>query len=823
MIKSNKNFVVILQKTLITIALISGLTLTVMGLSDFGWPWPLPWDGKDALLRYLIFLVVTAIFLICVSKWLGQNISLALGIAVLILAICASALWPMLVVLWFFTASTIVGFWLLKKINIETENRLDCFLIGAGIYGTVAGLFAHLPVNYPGLYGLALAVPLIFGRDLLKHWLKEVTQWSKQTKQRVNISEYCLNIAISVVALIHIVVAFMPELGHDALAIHLFIPAHLLARHQWGFDVGTYVWATMPALGDWIFSIAYMLGGETAARLINVTFIFVLAWLVRNLVLWAGGSLFGARCAILIFLSSPLTFTESNSLLIESIWASFAVAATLAVFKACLNNENNHNQLTITCVLLGFALAAKAVTFTLLPVLLATLIWQYKTCIKVSAVKPLILGLIAFLLLGCIPYFTAWWLTGNPVFPFFNETFHSPFWPSTNFEDSRWSKGLTWDFIYTATFQTGKYLEATPGGAGFQWLLVFLPAIGVLVATLHRRGIVLVIFAVLSITLCFHSTAYLRYIFPAYIVLIAAIGVGMTMISKISMMQTKVLYGFGIMAVILNIIFLSAGDFVYRDFPIKSICSEINKKEYIAQRLPIRNAVQLVNVLNVHNTPVVVFGSPQTAGLTADSLNTNWHGHLWLDAFMAVKTTQDVVDIFVKNHIDFIIADIPESKMLVQRALLDKVTIKIAQFDSISILKINHDFLFKKELLQNPTFNTIDGWVLNGGAHFEANRNSIIVSEVAPATQSVEINPGRLYKNKVVARCYKENIQGRVQVNWHDSSGRMIRPDIRVFTCTSDWQETTMEVTAPINAASALIYASGHTSVPLEFKSVSFK
>lgn len=809
--------------SLITGALTLGLTLTVIGLSDFGWPWPLPWSDKDAILRYLGFLVVSAIFLIALSKWLGENNNLAFGIGVLVLALVAGSVWPLLVVLWFFTASTILGSWLLKKGNVEAENWLNCFLVGAGIYGTVAGLFAHLPVNYPGTYGLALAIPILFGRDLLKHWFKEVTQWTKQTKQTHNIREYCLNIVISVVALIHIVVAFMPEVGHDSLAAHLFIPAHLLARHQWGFDVGNYVWATVPALGDWVFSIAYMLGGETAARLINVSFIFVLAWLVRTLVLWAGGSLVGARWAILIFLSSPLTFTVSNSLFIESIWASFAVAGTMAVLKVCTNKESNQDQLIIAGVFLGLAVAAKAITFTMLPVLLVILIWQYKAWFKVGAVKSLILGLIAFLLLGCIPYFTAWWLTGNPVFPFFNETFHSPLWPSTNFEDSRWSKGLTWDFIYKATFQTGKYMETTPGGAGFQWLLVFLPALGVLVATMHRRGMVLVIFALFSIMLCFHSTAYLRYIFPAYVVLIAAIGVGMTMISKISTIQTKILYSFGVMAVILNIIFLSAGPFVYRDFPINSIFSDTNKEVYLTQRLPIRNAVKLVNALNTDQTTVAVFGTPQIAGLTANALLDNWYNYKWRDAFMAVKTSQDVIDLFMKNHVDFIITDTPEPQTLVQRAMLDKVTIKIAQFGSISILKLNHDFLFNKELLQNPTFKTIDGWLLNGIAHFEANTNTLVVSMVAPATQSIKINPGRSYKNFVVARCFKDNTQGRVQVIWQDVKGRFIRPDIKVFTCTTDWQEISMEVIAPLDAASVYVYATGHTAKSIEFKSVSFR
>ena len=155
----------------------------------------------------------------------------------------------------------------------------------------------------------------------------------------------------------------MPEVGHDALAMHLFVPAHLSLRHEWSFDVTKYVWAVMPMMGDWLFSIAYMLGGETAARLINVSFIFILCRLVRDLVLWAGGNAVGARWSVLLFLATPLTFTESSSLYIESVWASFVVAGSLSIFKLLPSAEDNKKiQLPIAGLLLGGALAAKAVT-----------------------------------------------------------------------------------------------------------------------------------------------------------------------------------------------------------------------------------------------------------------------------------------------------------------------------------------------------------------------------------------------------------------------------------------------------------------------------
>lgn len=811
-----------LPKVALGLALTAACVLTAMGLSGFAWPWPIPWADAAALLRFLGFLLCAAIAVGLLARKLRGNTFWAAAAAAVVLALGAGAAWPLLVTLGFALASALTGHWLLQKLKAQGESWITFLLIGAGFYGTLVGLLAHLPVNYPGTYGLALVVPVLLGRKRLRQWFNELGQLAAESGRKAGSGQW-IDLAISALALVYFLVALMPELGHDALTMHLFLPAHLSQRHQWGFDVTTYVWAQMPLLGDWIFSMAYMLGGETAARLTNVGFIFALAWLVRNLVLWAGGSLTGARWAVLIFLSSPLTFAEGNSLFIEAVWASFAVAGTLAILKAATTQDGPGQPLIVAGALLGYALAAKAVTLTFLPVLLPALIWQYKTWLKVAVLKNLLIGLGLFLLLACIPYVTAWWMTGNPIFPFFNQIFHSPLWPSTNFEDPRWSKGLSWDFIYRVTFQTGQYLEATPGAAGFQWLLVFLPVLAVLLATWHRRGLVLVAVSILSILLCFQSMAYLRYIFPAYAVLAAVIGVGLSVLSTVAGLAAKLVYGGAGAAVLLNLLFFSAGLFVYRDFPIRAIFSDAHRQAYLLHRLPIRNAVELVNALNLQGTPVAVFDAPQVAGLAANALMANWHNYTWLNAFLAVKTRQDVVDLLLRNRVDFVIADTPAQEQKTQRALLDQVTTRVAQFGSIGVLRFKDDFRFNKELLSNPNFSSAQGWVLGKEAVFNAASSTVLASVSSPATQGIQVNSGQRYKNTVLARCYKDATQGRVQVNWHDAKGQFISTDIELFACTQDWQEVSMQVIAPDKAARAEVYASGHTATPLEFKSVSFK
>jgi hypothetical protein len=87
----------------------------------------------------------------------------------------------------------------------------------------------------------------------------------------------------------------------------------------------------------------------------------------------------------------------------------------------------------------------------------------------------------------------------------------------------------------------------------------------------------------------------------------------------------------------------------------------------------------------------------------------------------------------------------------------------------------------------------------------------------------VKVTGGHNYLNTVVQRCSNEHTIGRIQVNWLDISGSFINTDIVTYDCSMDWAERTMEVVSPENAITAVVYATGHTSVPLEFKHISFR
>ena len=811
-----------LTAIVVGLMLLVGVMLTAWGLAHLSKP-VLPWWG-GGLYRYVIFLIICTFLVISGSIWSKRD-ALFIGVAIAVgLALLTGGLWPVLVTLWFAAASTILGrsiLSLLRLSAVEDNWTVNC-LVGAGIYGTATGLLAHFPVNYPGVYGVALALPLLFGWRVVAERTKLLFDPSAQLKP-AKFSISGINVAIAVIALVYFVVALMPEVGHDALAMHLFIPAHLLLRHQWGFDAGTYVWADMPMLGDWIFSVGYMLAGETAVRLINVGFIFILGWLVRDMVLWAGGNVLCAGWAALIFLSTPLTFTESSSLFIESIWASFVVSGTLAVLSSCSTSGKPKLELPVSGLLLGCALAAKAVTITILPVLLLLLVLRYRSWFRVLSISNLIIGLSFFLAIGLVPYVTAWWLTGNPVFPFFNGVFHSPYYPATNFDSaSIFGKGVSWDILYRATFESGKYLEANAGASGFQWLLLLIPSVFVLLALRQRKGIALIIVGILTVVLVFQSVSYFRYAFPAWAILAAAIGVAFGVFTKENTFIKRCWFAVAVITVLLNLLFLNAGA-QYGDFTIKSIGDANSREHYLLGRLPIRNAVELVNRLNVGRTPVAVFAHPMVAGLSADALYSNWYNHAFSGEITSAQTEQNVADILLKRGVNYIILDSNWSAGAEKKELIEKVTEKIAEYGSLSVRKIKIDYQFKTELLINPFFTTVNGWTFAGDMKYDAVTGVVLVSAISSATQMVGIFSGRRYLNTVVARCEKEPASGRIQINWLDAKGKYVSTDIKTFECSKNWTEHTMEVTAPPNAVNAVVYVVGQSSVPLAFKSNSLR
>jgi hypothetical protein len=632
-----------------------------------------------------------------------------------------------------------------------------------------------------------------------------------------------LDVAIVVVALVHFVVALMPEVMFDALILHLHVPAQLAFNHQWGFDPSLYAMALIPMLGDWIFSIGYMLAGESGARLINLGFSFLLAWQAREIVLWAGGKENGAKWAVLIFLSTPLTYTETSSLFVEGVWAAFIVAGVMAVARLVSGlQENESAEIKVSGLMLGFAATAKALTLAVLPVFLLLLIFRWRCWISKHLTSSIIVGLLVFIVIGSIPYLTAWFIAGNPVHPFFNEIFKSSYYPAINFDNTLFKSGVSWDLLYRVTFDSGRYAEASNGASGFQWLLLLPAALVIMLLQWNRRGLLLLAFSVLSIILIFHSQSYLRYIYPVFLILIAVIGVALSCVCEQGGVIKKIFLLLAIFTLALNLLFLPSATWSYRNLPLNILLSDSARNQYLENRFPIRRAVEFVNYINPEHAPVAFFSQPFGAGLNADALYLNWYNHSFLNKVNKATDAQEIADVLREYGSNFVM--LSESwGTSEKREIIKDATDRIADIGVISIRAVSDKYRFGKEFIENSDLSGSGGWSLSQGAKIIDDGKSFLVSVSSPATQTIKLTGGIRYINEVTARCGPTPTQGRIQINWHDEQMQFITASIKIFDCSDDWQINRQIVIAPKNATFGTVYAASHTTTPIEITRISLR
>src|SRR5690606_14314742 len=160
--------------------------------------------------RYALFLLTCAVLVAAGTKWTRKDPIAIGGMISIGLAVATGSIWPLLVTLCFFVSSLVLGKAILSAVSLRPENAgwFLNFLAGAGIYGTAAGLLAYFPYNYPGIYGAALAMPLLLRRRSLHELASSlrVSVAGLSSQSRLNL----LNVAIAVIALVHFVTALLP-------------------------------------------------------------------------------------------------------------------------------------------------------------------------------------------------------------------------------------------------------------------------------------------------------------------------------------------------------------------------------------------------------------------------------------------------------------------------------------------------------------------------------------------------------------------------------------------------------------------------------------
>ncbi|HML17735.1 MAG TPA: hypothetical protein VK419_11945, partial [Bryobacteraceae bacterium] len=488
-------------------------------------------------------------------------------------------------------------------------------LMGLAIWIFLISIAAHFPINNKFTYAIVFSVPYFFAKR--EDFSGRVT-WPRAAA----IPLY--------VVLAHWLVALKPEVSSDGLAVHLAIPA-MVARHaRFAFDFRQYTWALMPAGGDWAFTAAYLLGGEAAARLLNFAMLALIVVLVYR-VSRQYASPAGASIAAALFASTPLVQLVTGSLFVENVWAALILGAAVTLARG---------ELAWAGLLLGAAFSVKIGTSAYLAPAAAVAIYKARGRWRSAAFAALALAVFA-----APPYLNAWRMSRNPMYPFANQVFKSPYFDASSpLEDVRYQKSLDWRAPYEAAFRSGEYFEGQSGSLGFQYFVLPIP----LLILLDRRAPrVIVALGAVGALITFATLPNIRYVYPA----LPLLAIGFAWMNS----QIPFLFGASAAFIVLNLWFLPASGWYHKDF---ALFTKAQFEDYLEYSAPQRKLVDLLN-RTAPGEPVAFIHGGVIAGLDARGYSDTWHTYKFWKRMIESKDPGQIAALFREIGIRHLITPLP--------------------------------------------------------------------------------------------------------------------------------------------------------------------
>jgi hypothetical protein len=589
-----------------------------------------------------LFWVAAGITIALRPKWLPAAAALAvLGYSTWWCGVEFQLVAPV-AVLYFLASSFLLG-----KILARRADGPTALLVGLAVWILAISVAVHFPVNTRITYAAAFAVPFVFeGRRLKEH--------ARGLRLAVNSRAEAAGLAVLLfVLLAHWLVALKPEVSSDGLSMHLAVPMTVAYQAQWPFDFRLYVWALMPMGGDWAYTGAYLLGGEAAARLLNFAMLVAIAAMIRRASLrWLSPA--AASLAAALFISTPMVQLVTGSLFVENVWAAMVLAAVLELWRYLESGEAG--GLVLAGLLFGSALSTKlgAAVFVALPAAIGILVAAQRKHMRQAAWAGLL-----FLAFAAPPYVNAWRKTGNPIFPFANGVFRSPYFETaSSVDDPRFHAPLNWRTLYDLAFHSQRYYESQNGALGFQYFLLLLPA-----ALVMTRKSALLPMAVggASVLLLLVILPNMRYMYPALALFSIPIG----------WMTTQFRGGqFAVVALTgLNLWFMPASGWFHKDF---ALFRRSQADKYLESSAPQRRLIEDLN-RSSPGEPVAFFGGDPIAGLHAPAYSDTWHSAQYLKLLRDCSSPEAVALVFQELGIHHVIApltreaDFPVVQYFLQR------------------------------------------------------------------------------------------------------------------------------------------------------------
>ena len=554
---------------------------------------------------------------------------------------------------------------------LQRNPQLPVF-IGLASWTFFVMATARWPIHYRWIYWLLPALPIVYAMRR-RLWPEFQMEYARTRRDLIPLAVALFPLLCAWLA------TLMPEVSSDGLSMHMVIPARMAAAHHWAFQVQEFIWAVMPMGGDWAYTLAWMLGGEPAARLLNLAILALISWTLYERI---HARVPGWMCAALVggFLSTPLTQQVTGSMFVENFVAAMLFGSIL-LLRVHLKERKDIFFLACT-FLAGMAAASKLGAWAYIAPLFVFVIFLVKPRHLVRAAPVMVV-------VGGFPYWEAWLRTQDPVFPMFNAWFRSPFYhQAANFTNSRYLTRLSTTTWYDITFHSRRFVEGLDGSMGvFFFILVPLCLVGWR-QRWPRTGKILMGVSLAGCILTYLGQSYLRYLYPALPMFTLLAGIAIASFRLHTQWTARTIAGVAALTLLINLYLLPAAGYYHRNFALNQVLDQASVDRYLLESAPER---KLVNWLNANDPQARVawLEGDAVADFQGHALTNTWHSEPFYTQMSEANSADSIDWLAQSQKIDYFIAPAASSWRAVTnvhtREFMDRFTSPVTEAGGVEL------------------------------------------------------------------------------------------------------------------------------------------
>ena len=791
----------------------------------------LGWWGRGNLKEVAGICCATAVMCILVLIWKRDASIKYLALLGLIVLAALAGLPAVTALLLLLSATLSIGDLILKRRSPDYlwSDISLAICVGLVVILTAVSVSVHWRINYPFIYFLALLATCLANiRGLGWH---ARAMHSRLCDARLHTRfDYVAVVACASLLSLLVFFALMPTVNYDALVTHLWLPEYVRIHGIATFDYQSYVWTLMPLGCDWLYTVALMLGGEKTAKLLDLLLVCLGCIMVAGVyVRHTTERTESFRIGIIIFLflmSSAIGINESISLYVDNLL--LVLYAAVILLLADPPDLMGWRWTVSLGLLLGGAIACKMMGILFAGLCgLAVLIILLRNKGAKAAFQLSWPGLVALLAAGLIPYVYAWSKTGNPVFPFFNAIFASPYYPRVNFQDSRWVDNLYPSLLFDSTFKTNRFIEGSPGGLGFQYW-VFLPfALIWVVWHRYRQAVLPLAVALFYIIGILVNEQYLRYLYPIFPLLLLAIAWFVVDVARRGRLAFCAIWFCCACVIVLNMSALPSFYELSSGVNPRVALLDKNRTNFIETYSPIRALTKRVNSDFGEAAHVLLLTDEVGAvGLKGTVLYKNFYNPQLQDQLSHVNSEDDILNIMQMYSVTHVIfspgSTIPNKQQFV--AFLAKYATLTTSMAGDYLYELNVPSIFTHTLLQNGSFkNGLNGWAVWTGTVGTTEAGETLAEQTVIG-QNVQLGQSDNYYLSATVSCQGQEGSFHIMVEWRDLKGKTVGTYDEPHYCV-DIQEHSFNdvIYAPTDAQNANVVVGNYTPHPVSVSSVLFQ